>query len=151
MKVAALRAAQIVGLLWAAPVSVIGLLVGAAAMLGGARPRISDSALVFHRVPFGPGGALTLGNVILHTGQSMDERVGTYACQGGAEGPNLRLGDHERAHVYQYLALGVLFLPLYFACGGVSAGNRFEQAADRYALTGRGWWPWPRPEAHPAR
>jgi len=26
-------------------------------------------------------------------------------------------------------------------CGGVSARNRFERAADRYAQTGRGWWP----------
>jgi hypothetical protein len=53
------------------------------------------------------------------------------------------LGDHERAHVYQYMALGPLFLPLYFLCGGISHRNRFEQAADRYALTGKGWWPWP--------
>ena len=51
-------------------------------------------------------------------------------------------GDHERAHVYQAMALGVFFLPLYFLYGGISARNRFEQAADRYAETGRGWWPW---------
>jgi hypothetical protein len=44
--------------------------------------------------------------------------------------------------VYQYLVLGPLFLPLYFLCGGISARNRFEQAADRYARTGMGWWPW---------
>jgi len=54
----------------------------------------------------------------------------------------VRIGDHERAHVYQYLALGPFFLPLYFMCGGISARNRFEQAADRYAQTGKGWWPW---------
>ena len=35
-----------------------------------------------------------------------------------------------------------LFLPLYFACGGISWRNRFEQAADRYAATGEGGWPW---------
>ena len=59
--------------------------------------------------------------------------------------PNTLLGllaDHERAHVFQYLALGPLFLPLYFACGGIGVRNRFERAADRYARTGRGWWPW---------
>jgi hypothetical protein len=143
----ALRAAQAIGFLWAAPISLVGLLVGAVALLSGAHARMSDSALVFHKVPFGPGGALTLGNVILHTGHSMDEQVTTYACRAQGEGPVLRIGDHERAHVYQYLVLGLLFLPLYFACGGVSAGNRFEQAADRYALTGKGWWPWPRPPA----
>ena len=52
------------------------------------------------------------------------------------------IGDHERAHVYQYMALCPLFLPLYFLCGGISVRNRFERAADRYAQTGRGWWPW---------
>ena len=145
MNRAALAGAQALGLLWAAPMSLLGLLVGAVAMLRGARAKFSDSALVFHKVPFGPGGALTLGNVILHTGHSLDEQVTTYACRGHGEGPILRIGDHERAHVYQYLVLGLLFLPLYFACGGISASNRFEQAADRYALTGRGWWPWPRP------
>ena len=145
MNILALRVGQALGGLWAAPISALGLLVGAAALLGGARARVSDGALVFHRVPFGPGGALTLGNVILHTGHSLDEQVTSYACRDHAEGPVLRLGDHERAHVYQYLVLGIFFLPLYFACGGVSARNRFEQAADRYAMTGQGWWPWPRP------
>jgi hypothetical protein len=97
----------------------------------------------------GPGGALTLGNVILHTGASLDEVARTYACRAHGGNDCVRIGDHERAHVYQYLVLGILFLPLYFACGGVSARNRFEQAADRYAMTGKGWWPWPRPEATP--
>lgn len=147
MNIAALRVAQIIGLLWAAPMSLVGLLVGIAAMPWGARAHVSDSALVFHKLPFGPGGALTLGNVILHTGHSLDEEITSYACRGRSDGPQLRLGDHERAHVYQYLVLGLLFLPLYFACGGVSASNRFEQAADRYAQTGKGWWPWPRPPA----
>ena len=73
----------------------------------------------------------------------MDETTVTYACAArGDRDECVRIGDHERAHVYQYLALGPLFLPLYFACGGVSVRNRFEQAADRYAMTGRGWWPW---------
>jgi len=53
----------------------------------------------------------------------------------------VRLGDHERAHVFQYMVLGPLFLPVYLACGGVSVRNPFERAADRYALQGRGWWP----------
>jgi len=38
--------------------------------------------------------------------------------------------------------LGPLFLPLYLLHGGVSVRNRFERAADRYALCGKGWWPW---------
>lgn len=131
------------GMLWALPLTLVGLLVGLLALALGAKVKHSDAALVFHRVPFGPGGALTLGNVILHTGESMDESATTYACAArGSRDECVRIGDHERAHVYQYLALGLFFLPLYFACGGISARNRFEQAADRYALTGRGWWPW---------
>ena len=140
-----LRTAQAIGAAWAAPLTLLGLLAGLAAWPLGARPRFSDAALVFHHYPLGPGGALTLGNVILHTGASLDEVARTYACRAHGGNDCVRIGDHERAHVYQYLVLGLLFLPLYFACGGVSARNRFEQAADRYAMTDRGWWPWPRP------
>ena len=134
--------AQLVGGAWASPMTLAGLVVGLAALPFGARARISDAALVFHEMPFGSGGALTLGNVILHTGGSMDEQALTYACRAEGGTDCVRLGDHERAHVYQYLVLGPLFLPLYFLCGGISARNRFEQAADRYARTGMGWWPW---------
>ena len=131
-----------IGAVWAAPVSAFGALVGVLALPFGARAGWSDHALVFNAFPWGPGGAIALGNVILNTGATLDARVPTYAGDG-----QVRLGDHERAHVYQFLVLGPLFVPLYFACGGVSARNRFEQAADRYAATGRGWWPWPRASA----
>jgi hypothetical protein len=99
---------------------------------------------VFHRYAWGPGGALVLGQVILNTGASLDVDCITYATRGSVDAQRVRLADHERAHVLQYLALGPFFLPLYFLCGGISAVNRFERAADRYASTGRGWWPWPR-------
>lgn len=130
------------GVLWALPMSLAGLLAGLVGLGFGARMRYSDQALVFQSFPFGPGGALTLGNVILHTGQSLDEPTLTYACETHGGNDCVRIGDHERAHVYQYWVLGPLFLPLYFLNGGISAHNRFEQAADRYAQTGRGWWPW---------
>lgn len=143
MSRAATIALAVLGAVWALPMTLAGLLAGLAAWAFGARPKVSDHALVFQRFPWGPGGALTLGNVILHTGESLDEDTLTYDCahHGGQE--CVRIGDHERAHVYQYLVFGPLFLPLYFACGGISHRNRFEQAADRYAKTGRGWWPWP--------
>lgn len=142
MREISLRLAQAVGVAWASPITLAGLLVGLVALPFGARLRFSDAALVFHNLPFGPGGALTLGNVILHTGRSLNETALTYTCQEGGGTDCVRLGDHERAHVYQYLVLGPLFLPLYFLCGGISARNRFEQAADRYAQTGENWWPW---------
>lgn len=133
------------GALWTSPNSLLGLLAGLLAMPFGARPRFRerDLALVFHGFPLGPGGALTLGNVVLCTHADMDALCATYAHRAGwCVQPKARLGDHERAHVLQYMALGPLFLPLYFLFGGVSVRNCFERAADRYALTGRGWWPW---------
>lgn len=144
---AALRAALLgLGALWSAPNTLLGLLAGCAGWLGGARPGFAHGALVFYRYPWGPGGALTLGQVILCTGGTLAVPCLTYARRAGhadavCHGP-VDLGRHERAHVLQYLALGPFFLPVYFACGGVSARNPFERAADRYAATGAGWWPW---------
>ena len=144
------------GKVWASPVTLVGLLLGGVGLALGSRPRVEHNALVFHRYPFGPGGALVLGNVILNTLPTLDVRVPTYAVRAGIDGHSgsahaddashghgqVWLADHERAHTYQYEVLGVLFLPLYLLSGGVSAGNRFEQAADRYAQTGAGWWPY---------
>lgn len=142
----ALRSALfLLGMIWASPNSLLGLLIGLPGLALGTRVRISDGALTFLRYPWGPGGALALGNVIVCTHATLDGASQTYAERfglGSGGGPWHRLGDHERAHVYQAMALGVFFLPLYFAHGGISARNRFEQAADRYAGSGSGWWPW---------
>jgi hypothetical protein len=138
-------ALRVFGMLWTAPNTALGLVAGGIGMAFGAHAhlRTRDLAIVFHRIPWGPGGALTLGNVILHTGDTLDSPCVTYAHRAGqiVEAP-IVLVDHERAHVLQYMALGPLFLPLYLLCGGVSARNRFERAADRYAQSGHGWWPW---------
>jgi hypothetical protein len=120
-------------------------------MCAGARARFSqrDGALVFTGYPWGPGGAITFGNVILATGKDLDVMCLTYAHRARlCVQPAMRLGDHERAHVLQYMVLGPFFLPLYLVLGGVSVRNPLERAADRYALTGRGWWPWGRAQAH---
>lgn len=130
------------GTLWALPMTAVGLVLGCGALALGARVSVSDSAIVFSRFRFFSSGALTLGQVILNTGQSLDIPALTYHCRAFGGRQCVRLGSHERAHVYQYMALGVLFLPLYFLNGGISHKNRFEQAADRYALTGKAWWPY---------
>jgi hypothetical protein len=130
---------------WTLPNTVLGLLAGAIAMGFGASAQLrgGDLAIVFSGVRWGPGGALTLGNVILYTGEELASPCWTYAHKAGeCDEPAIVLADHERAHVLQYMALGPLFLPLYLLCGGVSARNRFERAADRYAQCGSGWWPW---------
>ena len=147
MRLVGIGAARLLGVLWALPNTLIGMLAGAVGMPFGARLEFSrkDSALVFHRWPWGPGGAITFGNAILHTGASLDTQCTTYEHRAGrCKHPPIKLGDHERAHVYQYMVLGPLFLPVYLLCGGVSVRNPLERAADRYAMTGENWWPWGR-------
>ncbi len=130
------------GALWTLPNTLLGLIAGGVLLPFGAHLHLAEGALAFKRVPKARG-ALVLGCVILHGGENLDAIVPTYAARCGVapSTQRVRLGDHERAHVYQYLLFGPLFLPLYFLCGGVSARNPFERAADRYALTGRGWYP----------
>lgn len=141
---AAPTALRALGILWTLPNTLVGLIGGSVGLLFGASVEFSrrDFALVFHRWPWGPGGAITFGNTILHTGDTLDSECLTYEHRAGrCDHPRIKIGDHERAHVYQYMVLGPLFLPVYLACGGVSVRNPFERAADRYAMTGRGWWP----------
>ena len=107
----ALHALQLLGAVWTLPNTLLGLLAGLAGCVAGARPRWQrrELALVFERWPWGPGGAMTLGNVILLNGHSLDTACHTYAHRAGhCEHPAVRLGDHERAHVYQYLLLWLL-------------------------------------------
>jgi len=134
----------VLGVAWTVPNTVLGLVLGLVGMPFGARASLSkrEQALVFAAWPWGPGGAITLGNVIVHTGASLDVQCNTYAHRAGrCQEPTMRLGDHERAHVFQAMVLGPLFLPVYLLSGGISVRNPFERAADRYALSGHGWWP----------
>jgi hypothetical protein len=134
--------APLLGGVWTLPNTMLGLAAGLAGMLRGARIGLDAGALVFHRYPWGPGGAMVLGQVILHTGESLDCDCLTYVSRAAGGSERVNLAQHERAHVLQYLALGPLFLPLYLLHGGARAENRFERAADRFAASGRGWWPW---------
>jgi hypothetical protein len=123
-------AAAMLGMAWTLPNTLAGFVAGAVGLAFGARAslRRHDLALVFDcwPAPAAWRGALVLGNVILHTGPSLDCDCETYAHRAGlAHEPPVRLCDHERAHVLQYMALGPLFLPLYFACGGISVHNRW--------------------------
>lgn len=141
------RALLPLGMLWAMPVSLAGFLLGACLLPWGARLQRRGPMWVFTRLPFGPKGALALGQVVLSTLPSLDVRVPSYRARQasahvlGLAHERVHLGRHELAHLRQYLVLGPAFLPLYLLCGGVSANNPFEQAADRYARSGRGWWP----------
>jgi hypothetical protein len=123
-----------VGKLWAAPNTLLGLLLGLPSLAFGARIVRGHNALQFLGYPLG-SGALTLGNVVLYAGCGPDELGAGY---GVAPVP---LGLHEQAHTLQYERLGPLFLPVYVLAGGISSRNPLERAADAYA-GGGSWWPW---------
>src|SRR3546814_20793613 len=114
---------------WTLPNTVAGLLLGLIGLPFGAHmhARGRELAIVFHRWPWGLGGAITLGNVILHTGDSLDSPCKPYAHNAGpGDEPPIVLAHHERAPVYQYMVLGTLFLPLYLLCRGISRRHPFQ-------------------------
>ena len=124
------------GILWALPMTLVGIAIAVAGVLTGGRVGFAEGAIegyggVIRRalawVPVGRGGAgaLTLGHVVL----------GTNATQLEAS------RSHERVHVKQYERWGLLF-PLVYAASSLSAllhgqnpyrGNRFEKEANRLA------------------
>ena len=71
-------------------------------------------------------------------------------------GAGTRLPESIKSILMQALGLSVLVIGLRMALeaqhallaiaclllGGVSVRNPLERAADRYAHTGKGWWPW---------
>jgi hypothetical protein len=122
-----------IGYLWAAPATAIGLL-GAVLALRGGRLAIVDGVVevegplvgwvLTHLVPL-PGGAqaITLGHVVLARNDRCLE------CTRA----------HERVHVRQYERWGPLFIPAYLAAsawalargGHVYYDNVFEREAHR--------------------
>lgn len=104
---------QILRLLWAAPATVLGLMLGSFALTTGGRMQRRGATLEFHggvlrwlldRLPGGPCiMAMTLGHVIV----GRDAEALDYA----------RL--HELVHVRQYERWGPLFIPAYLACSAV--------------------------------
>ena len=137
------------GKIWAFPNTAIGLVAGAACLVLGARLRLQHNALAFFDCPIG-SGAVTLGNIILTTEPSLDLLVPAYlARHKSPEGrfsdcDFVHLGRHEEAHTYQYQVLGPAFLLVYWIAGIGRTVSALGHAADRYALTGAGWWPWGR-------
>ena len=120
---------------WAAPATLVGLVIAGAALAAGARARVVDGVV---EVGGGACGralvrwprvlrfqAITFGHVIL----------------GRDHAVLARLRDHERVHVRQYERWGPLFLPLYAAASAWALlrgrdpyrDNRFEAEAFRVA------------------
>jgi len=126
------RLARVVGHLWAAPVTAVGLVIalatcrrGQVALIDGVVEAHSPSLCwaLRHLIPL-PGGAaaVTLGHVVLARDQASHE--GTRA--------------HERVHVRQYERWGPLFVPAYLAAGlwaAVRGGNAyFDNPFEREAF-----------------
>ena len=104
----------------------------------GATPSFGNNAIQFLNYPLGRG-ALTLGNSIIYAKGTNPE---TMDHLYGYPRP-IEVGAHEEAHTYQTQVLGPLFIPTYFASGGISGQNPFERAANIYSDygTSRSWWP----------
>lgn len=118
--------------LWTLPNTLLGLAVGALAVMLGARAQAGRNAIEFLEQPFvGLVGrsAITLGNTI-HYAPGGDPGQVVRRYDGSAL---VELGEHERAHTHQYERWGPFFLVVYLVSWlpfVPPAGNRFEHAAD---------------------
>ena len=145
-KRAAIAAIDAVGKLWTAPNTLAGLLLGAVALIAGARIALAHNAIVFHAVPL-VRRAFVLGNVIINPLPDLNWRCATYESAARRKRDatcaleTVHLGKHEEAHTRQYQVLGPFFLPVYALTMLLPSPTPFERAADEYAKNGRGWWP----------
>lgn len=136
------------GKFWALPYTCLGVAIGAPFLLTVSRCEMAYNALVFHGFPLAKR-AFVLGNVIISPYTDLNRAIMTYECAARAKHglplPQVRtvhLGRHEEAHTRQYQVLGPLFLPVYLLTLLLPSPTPFERAADRYAYSGEGWWPW---------
>lgn len=129
------RLVRLVGYVWTAPNTLLGLVVAPLAWLPGGHAQVVDGVLELGGRPFArllnlgviPIGALTLGHVVLGRDQRALDAT--------------RL--HERVHVRQYEIFGPFFLPCYLLCSlscwvrrkDAYRDNPFERAA--YAVERR--------------
>jgi hypothetical protein len=138
---------DILGKIWAAPNTLLGVIVGLIDVgIGELIGNDTDIIFANNAITFLGGGlgrgAVTLGNSIIYahdaTPGSAPQPYGNAEDVAKFANIKMKLGDHEEAHTYQYQTWGPLFLPAYFANVVVSAlftGNvtKFEAAADAYA------------------
>ena len=96
-------------IVWASPGSLVGVTLGAIALLTGGKAQLHSGVLEFHGgavrrmlhwLPIGPAAAITFGHVVL-----------------GQNGEAIEFTrSHERIHVRQYERWGPLFIPAYLLC-----------------------------------
>ena len=110
------RARNLIGKVWNAPNTAIGLAYGGLGYglgkLMGKHPRIQrgGNAIEFVNNPLGGMGAITLGNTITYSGDPYDPQ------DPWLEGDHT-IPQHEEQHTYQGEMLGLLYLPSNLAGG----------------------------------
>jgi hypothetical protein len=144
-----IRLLDAAGKIWTLPNTLAGLVLGLLSLVFGSRPELKHNAVVFNRFPV-VKRAFTLGNVILNPAANLFGRCPTYASVAAyrkRRDPSVlefvSLGAHEEAHTRQYQLLGPFFLPVYGVTQLMPSPTPLERAADTFAQTGTGWWPWP--------
>jgi hypothetical protein len=139
------HALDVLGKIWASPYTVIGAVYGALGHLYGLLRRdnpkilLGNNAIQFTNNPFvNSAAAITFGNTIVYGRNSPPDRNGAYGNDA------VNVGRHERAHTYQYQALGPAFGLAYLLAGGFCGPDRnaFERAAQQYGAGCGSWWPW---------
>ena len=126
------------GKLWALPITLIGLIYGIVNLIFRSTISFKYNAICFENCVFvSSHSAVTLGNCILCS-TSLEDHLITYE----GKQTDVPLGQHEIAHTFQYERLGLFFLIVWIVNGGPSKRNPLEIAADTYATSGEGWWPW---------
>lgn len=144
---------DIVGKLWNAPNTALGLLYGGAGMVVGQARHLMgkqpapgvhwrDNAFRFTNNPFGGAGALTLGNTTTWNGDPYDPNDQAWQAKAREEGHPIP--DHERQHTYQGEQLGPLYLPSNLL-GGLNALAHGENWWGKHNWNERG------PQSNPPR
>ena len=96
-------------LIWAAPYSMIGVLIGSAGLCSGGQVRLEQGVLEFHapligwlldRLPLQKALAMTLGHTVIARHQEALDVT----------------REHERIHVRQFERWGILMGPAYLGC-----------------------------------
>jgi len=89
--------------IWTSPNTALGVVAGLAGIpFGGSLPRFEHGGVVFNNYPWGPGGAMTLGDAILSTSPDVNVPIPTYSARSGAGGQNpiVNMGSHEEGHIH---------------------------------------------------
>jgi hypothetical protein len=144
------KAGDIVGKIIAAPVTVVGVVVGTVSVgISKLAGKGGSITLENNAITFTTGlnwkGSVTLGNTIIHANGSVAEwnsETRTSRYDGKAE---VNLGKHEEAHTYQYQKYGILTPVLILGSAVINGGfhesnihdfmgkSYFETIADDYA------------------